>query len=83
LRYKTRKGAYKMPLSASEKIRVILQRRGLTISDLARILETTQSNISGKLKRNNFDEKDLQAVSAALGCKYEIIFTMEDTKETI
>ena len=70
-------------LTVSEKIRIILKRRGLKINDLARILETSQENISAKLKRDNFSEKDLKAFCAALNCSYDVLITLNDTKEKI
>lgn len=70
-------------LTAGEKIRVILKRRNMKITDLARILETTQSNISDKLKRDNFNENDLRQIAAALNCDYEAVFTLTDTNERI
>lgn len=70
-------------LTAGEKIRVILKRRNMTIKDLARILETAQSNISDKLKRDNFTENDLKQIAAALNCDYEAVFTLKDTNERI
>ncbi len=70
-------------LTIGEKIRVILKRRKMTINDLARILETSQENISAKLKRDNFSEKDLITLSNALNCSYDVTFTLNDTKEVI
>ena len=70
-------------LTAAEKIRVILNRKHLTVSALARLLGTTQSNISDKLRRDNFSEKDLKEIAAALNCDYEITFIMKDTNEKV
>ena len=70
-------------LTIGEKIRVILKRRKMTINDLARILETSQENISAKLKRDNFSEKDLITLSNTLNCSYDVTSTLNDTKEVI
>ena len=70
-------------LTISEKIRIILKRRNMKISDLARILNTSQSNISGKLARDNFSEKEVKEIAEALNCSYEAVFTLNDTKEVI
>lgn len=70
-------------LTIGEKIRVILKRRNMTIKDLARILETSQENMSAKLKRDNFSEKDLIQLCQALNCSYEVTITLNDTKEKI
>lgn len=70
-------------LSIGEKIRVILKRRNMKVSDLARILNTSQSNISGKLARDNFSEKEVREIAEALNCSYEAVFTLNDTNEVI
>ena len=72
-----------MSLTASEKIRVILTRRHLSISELSVLLNTSQSNISNKLKRNNLTENDIKQIAAALDCTYENNFIMNDTGEKI
>lgn len=72
-----------MILSAGEKIRVILNRKNMSVSDLAQALGQSRQNMSNKLARDNFTEKELTEIAAALGCTYETVFTLNDTKETI
>ncbi|MCR5199626.1 MAG: helix-turn-helix domain-containing protein [Saccharofermentans sp.] len=72
-----------MPITASEKIRILLSRKNMTISDLARALDTTQSNISGKLRRDNFSEKDLQEIAGILGYTCEVFFTDNATGDKV
>ena len=71
-------------LSMSEKIRILLIKRGnITQTELAKRLNTTPQNLNDKLRRDNFTEKDLQAIAAALDCTYTATFTMNDTGETL
>ena len=77
------KGATIMILTAGEKIRVILNRKNMSVSDLAQALGQSRQNMSNKLARDNFTEKELTEIAAALGCTYETVFTLNDTKETI
>ena len=71
-------------MSMSEKIRILLIKRGnLTQTELAKRLNTTPQNLNDKLRRDNFTEKDLQAIAAALDCTYTATFTMNDTGETL
>ena len=70
-------------LSFSEKIRVILKRKNLTIRDLANLLNISSQNLSKKLSRNNFSEKDIKQITEALGCDYEIKIKIKDTGEEI
>ncbi|MDF1617215.1 helix-turn-helix domain-containing protein [Petrocella sp. FN5] len=67
-----------MTISTSEKIRILCKRQNLSISELAERLETSSQNLSHKLKRDNFPEKDLQAIAEALGYKYESSFIIEN-----
>lgn len=72
-----------MQLTTSEKIKVILGRRGLSISDLAQKLDTSRQNLTNKFARDNFSEKELREIATALNCKFDALFTLIDTEETI
>lgn len=58
----------------AKTIKHILIDNNLKIVDLAAKLGTSSQNLSQKLKRDNFSEKELQAIAAALGCDLEITF---------
>lgn len=72
-----------MQLKTSEKIKVILGRRELSISDLAQKLGTSRQNLTNKFARDNFSEKELHDIAATLDCKFDALFTLNDTGETI
>ncbi len=72
-----------MQLMVSEKIKIILGRRGMTQTDLADKLGTSRQNIANKIKRNNFSEKELLEIAEALNCRFEPQFILLDTNETI
>lgn len=72
-----------MSLSMSEKIKVILKRRSMTMGDLADRTGQSRQNLSNKMSRDNFTEKDLRIIAAALDCTYTASFTMNDTGEKI
>lgn len=67
----------------SEKIRILLIKRRMTMSELADKMETTPQNLSNKLNRDNFTEKEMKIMSAALGCKLDITFTIDETGEQL
>ena len=68
----------------TEKIRILLVKRGnMSEAELARKMGTTPQNLNNKMKRDNFTEKDLEAIAAALDCNLNISFTMKDTGETL
>ena len=76
------KGEYAMALS--ERIRILLVKRGnISEAELARRLGVSPQNLNNKMKRDNFSEKDLQEIAAALNCSLTISFTMNDTGEEI
>lgn len=72
-----------MPLSMGEKIKVVLKRRNMTLGDLASKTGQSRQNLSNKINRDNFNEKDLKAIAAALDCTYAAQFIMNDTGEVI
>ena len=72
-----------MVLSVAEKIKIIADRRGITLTQLAEKLDTTRQNFSNKLNRNNFTEKDIKKIAEALSCNCEITFSFKDTGEQL
>lgn len=72
-----------MQLSMTEKIKIVLKRRNMTIGDLAEKTGQTRQNLSNKFNRDNFTEKELQKISEALNCTYSANLTLNDTGETI
>ena len=73
----------RLNLTMGEKIRVILKRRGMTVAQLADLTNQTRQNLSNKLTRDNFQEKDIEAIAKALGCEYEAYLIMKDTGEKV
>ena len=72
-----------MEITVGEKLRILLARRKMTVSELARRSGQSRQNLSNKLTRNNFSEQELQRLCEALNCKFDITFTMNDTGETL
>lgn len=70
-------------MSMSEKIRIALVKRKFSITELATALGTSQSNLSNKLKRDNFSEKELSQIADILNCEFKGVFIMNDTGEEI
>ena len=68
-------------MSMSEKIRIMLIKRKTNISGLAAILGTSQGNLSNKLKRDNFSEKELVEIAKVLDCTFEAYFSLNDSNE--
>lgn len=63
-------------LTTSEKIRLLLKRKDMSISTLAEKTGTSRQNLNNKLRRNNFSESDLKDIANAL--EQEIIIKFKD-----
>ena len=68
-------------LTVAEKLRIILRRRGMTIGDLADAMGQSRQNLSNKMSRDKFQEADIKAAAAALGCSVDITFRLPDGTE--
>jgi len=65
-------------MSMSKRIKQLLIEKDVNITKLAELLHTTPQNITNKLARDNFTEKDLIQIAEVLGCKYEAKFIVLD-----
>jgi transcriptional regulator with XRE-family HTH domain len=66
-----------------EKIKIILKRRNMTLAQLAEKTDQSRQNLSNKMNRDNFTEKELYAIAEALNCTFSAKFTLSDTGEDI
>ncbi|MEY9975705.1 helix-turn-helix domain-containing protein [Lysinibacillus sp. RC79] len=62
----------------AEKIRMLLAKKDMKLTQLAELLGTSQPNLWKKMKRDNFSEKELLEIAEVLGVKYEASFILED-----
>ena len=72
-----------MELTASEKIRILANRRGASMADIADLTGQSRQNLSNKLKRDNFSVVELQKLAAALNCSVSICFIDNENGESI
>ena len=70
-------------LTVGEKIKIILKRRNMTLAQLAEKIGQSRQNLSNKMSRDNFSEKELYSIAQALNCSYIANFKMNDTGEEI
>ena len=70
-----------MNLSVSEKLRLIMNRQKITMGELAQASGQTRQNLSNKMTRGNFTEKDITELATALGCTVEVVFTLPDGEQ--
>ena len=72
-----------MGLTTAEKIKIVLKRRKMTMGELAEKTNQTRQNLSNKMTRNNFPEKELKEIAEALDCELKTALIMKDTGEKI
>ncbi len=71
-------------MALSDRIRILLIKRGnISEAELARRLGISPQNLNNKMKRDNFTEKDLTEIAAALDCTFAVSFKLNDTGEEI
>lgn len=62
----------------TEQIKILLIKKGMTITDLAKKMNTSTQNLSNKLKRDDFKISELREIADALEVAFETYFLMED-----
>lgn len=70
-----------MEMTVAEKLRIIMKRQGTTMGTLAEASGQTRQNLSNKMTRGNFTERDIQGLARALGCTVQITFRLPDGTE--
>lgn len=65
----------------SEKIEIALIKGKLNKTDLAEKMGTSIQNLYDKMKRDNFNEKQMQEVAEALGAELIIKLKLKDGTE--
>lgn len=57
----------------TKSLRLTLVEKEMTAKELATKIGTTQQNLSAKMKRDNFSEKEMRQIADALGLDLEIV----------
>lgn len=67
-----------MTLTIGEKIKIIMNRKNVSMTELAGKLGMSRQNLSNKMARDNFTEADTREIAAALGCEVVTEFRFAD-----
>lgn len=70
-------------MEMANNIRVLFIEKNMKIKDLAEQLGYSGNNLSNKLKKDNFSEKELLKIAEILGCEYKASFVITDTGKEI
>lgn len=65
-------------LAVSEQLKILCVKLNISVSELARLCNTSPQAFSQKMKREGFTPADLKKVAEAAGCKYEGSFILPD-----
>lgn len=65
----------------AKKIKMLLVEKDITIAELAKRMSTSQPNLSNKLRRDNFNENELNKIAEVLDVKYEANFILDDGRK--
>lgn len=77
------KGGVPVLLTAGEKLKILVKRRGMTFAQIADLTHQSRQNLSRKVSTNSFTESELTEIAALLNCDVECVFTLKDTGETL
>ena len=67
-----------MNLTFGEQVKIILRRKGMTIKELAELVEEhtgkpmSRQNMTQRLSRDNFQEQDMRMIAEILGCQFTL-----------
>ena len=67
-----------LDLTFGEQVKIILRRKGMTIKELAEVIEAqtgkkmSRQNLTQRLGRDNFQEQDMRQIAEILGCRFQL-----------
>lgn len=76
-----------LDLTFAEQVKIILSRRGMTIKELAQIIEErtgkkmSRQNLTQRLGRDNFQEQDMRMIAEILECPFHLSILGEARQE--
>lgn len=70
-------------LKTSEKIRLMANRKNVTLGAVAEGTDQTRQNFSNKIKRDDFKESELASIAKFLGYELKVTFVDEESGEEI
>ena len=72
-------------LTFGEQVKIVLGRKGMTIKELAEMIEQrtdkkmSRQNLTQRLGRDNFQEQDMRMIASILECPFRLSILGEDT----
>lgn len=66
-----------------EDIKVLIAKRGINTSEVARRLGDSPQNLSQKMKRNAIKDVDLKEIAKSMNCEVEVVYRDKTTGEEV
>jgi len=63
-------------MAVSEQLKILCIKLNISVSELARLNNTSPQAFSQKMKRESFTPDELKKIAEAAGCKYEASFIL-------
>ena len=63
-------------MAVSEQLKILCVKLGISVSELARMCNTSPPAFSQKMKREGFTPAELKKIAEAAGCQYEASFIL-------
>ena len=76
-------------LTFGEQVKIVLGRKGMTIKELASIIEErtgkkmSRQNLTQRLGRDNFQEQDMRMIASILGCPFRLSIMDEEDEAAV
>ncbi len=65
-------------MTNAQKVNMALAYKGMSLTDLAKLINTSIQNLSQKIKRDSLSTDELEKIAAALGGAYTFGFEFPD-----
>ena len=63
-------------MAVSEQLKILCVKLGISVSELARMCNTSPQAFSQKMKREGFTPAELKKIAEIAGCRYETAFVL-------
>jgi DNA-binding Xre family transcriptional regulator len=70
-------------MSITEKIKIVLIKRNMSVKELSEKIGCSSQNLSNKFKRDNFSINELEQICNILNCDLKIEFVLRDSGESV
>lgn len=66
-----------MDMTVGEKVKILMNRQKMSMGEMAEKTGQSRQNLSNKMKRDDFSEKEIRKMADALGYTAEVVFRDE------